>query len=298
MQSGRKYQEVLDRLTDADYAPQHQDFLARRQPGTWNWLLESERFKTWVVTVENRTLFYPGIPGAGKTLLRLPERGADPNQRVDGGATLLTVAVNRGEAAIVQHLLERGADANLKDGDGQTPLFHVEADGNNPSFAQLLPQKDDDCAGVRNEEMGQTAICLAAEMGDEAIVNVLLCHSTTDPNLSDSSSRTPLAYAPHLGNVGLFTALISDSRVNPYSRDVYGSTSLSIALRCGRAEIAEVLLCTGVFDANLNDKDYFGRTALWWARRGGEDVRRIIVEYANRKGISLLDDAINGSGES
>jgi hypothetical protein len=57
---------ILDWLTPVDYAPQQSDFIARRQKGTGQWLLESEKFQEWLTKSE--TLFCPGIPGAGKTI--------------------------------------------------------------------------------------------------------------------------------------------------------------------------------------------------------------------------------------
>jgi hypothetical protein len=61
-------QNILDWITPIDYALQQSDFIRRRQAGTGRWLLDSARFKAWVETNE-RTLFCPGIPGAGKTIL-------------------------------------------------------------------------------------------------------------------------------------------------------------------------------------------------------------------------------------
>ncbi|KAH7109236.1 hypothetical protein B0J13DRAFT_463009 [Dactylonectria estremocensis] len=60
--------EILDWLTPIDYGPQQSDYLSRRQPATGNWLLESEEFLGWL-TASKQTLFCPGIPGAGKTIL-------------------------------------------------------------------------------------------------------------------------------------------------------------------------------------------------------------------------------------
>jgi len=47
-QEDRKEREaVLNWLAPADYGPEHNDLLRRRQPGTGQWLLESDEFKTW-----------------------------------------------------------------------------------------------------------------------------------------------------------------------------------------------------------------------------------------------------------
>ena len=60
-------QTILDWLTTIDYAPQQSDYISRRQEGTGRWLLESTEFQDWVTT--GNTLFCPGIPGSGKTIL-------------------------------------------------------------------------------------------------------------------------------------------------------------------------------------------------------------------------------------
>jgi Cdc6-like AAA superfamily ATPase len=59
---------ILDWLTPLDYAPQQGDFIGRRQEGAGNWLLNSDEFKTWL-NQNKQTLYCPGIPGAGKTMI-------------------------------------------------------------------------------------------------------------------------------------------------------------------------------------------------------------------------------------
>jgi hypothetical protein len=60
--------KILDWLTPIDYASQQSDYLKRRQPGTGQWLLDSAKFQAWLKN-DSQTLFCPGIPGAGKTIL-------------------------------------------------------------------------------------------------------------------------------------------------------------------------------------------------------------------------------------
>jgi len=63
-----EHQAILDWLTSIDYAPQQHDFFSRRQEGTGEWLLRSTEFQEWI-NHNKQTLFCPGIPGAGKTML-------------------------------------------------------------------------------------------------------------------------------------------------------------------------------------------------------------------------------------
>lgn len=63
-----QHQAILNWLTPIDYAPQHNDFFGRRKEGTGEWLLHSKEFERWI-DEEKQTLFCPGIPGAGKTII-------------------------------------------------------------------------------------------------------------------------------------------------------------------------------------------------------------------------------------
>jgi Cdc6-like AAA superfamily ATPase len=59
---------VADWLTLIDYSTQQSDSINRRQEGTGLWLLSSTEFQEWV-NHSKKTLFCPGIPGAGKTIM-------------------------------------------------------------------------------------------------------------------------------------------------------------------------------------------------------------------------------------
>jgi hypothetical protein len=61
-------QTILQWLTQLDFVSEQHDFITRRQEGTGQWLLDSAEFKAWAET-DKQTLFCPGIPGVGKTIL-------------------------------------------------------------------------------------------------------------------------------------------------------------------------------------------------------------------------------------
>jgi len=67
-QDDTERQTILDWLTPINYASQQSDFIDRRQEGTGQWLLNSKEFQEWL-TQSGRTLFCPGMPGAGKTMI-------------------------------------------------------------------------------------------------------------------------------------------------------------------------------------------------------------------------------------
>jgi hypothetical protein len=67
-QRSQEHQTILNWLTPIDYVPQQTDYIRRRQSGTGQWLLDSAEFQAWLQN-DSQTLFCPGIPGAGKTIL-------------------------------------------------------------------------------------------------------------------------------------------------------------------------------------------------------------------------------------
>jgi hypothetical protein len=60
--------EILNWLTLTNYGSQQSREFNKRQPGTGQWFLDSVEYQNWLKT-EKQTLFCPGIPGAGKTIL-------------------------------------------------------------------------------------------------------------------------------------------------------------------------------------------------------------------------------------
>jgi hypothetical protein len=82
----KERQTILDWITRADYAPQQNDFIHRRQAGTGKWLLDSAEYQAWLGT-EKQTLFCPGIPGGGKTILTATVI-EDLNKRLEGDLSI------------------------------------------------------------------------------------------------------------------------------------------------------------------------------------------------------------------
>jgi hypothetical protein len=67
-QDDQEQQAILNWLTPIDFSAQQSDFISRLQEGTGQWLLNSDEFQTWL-NKSRQTLFCPGIPGAGKTMI-------------------------------------------------------------------------------------------------------------------------------------------------------------------------------------------------------------------------------------
>ncbi|KAI9727372.1 MAG: hypothetical protein M1834_008443 [Cirrosporium novae-zelandiae] len=67
-EDNQQYRTITNWLSPTDFSVQQNDILTRRQQGTGEWLLNSDEYRTWLDGKE-QTLFCPGIPGAGKTMI-------------------------------------------------------------------------------------------------------------------------------------------------------------------------------------------------------------------------------------
>ncbi|KAN0080897.1 hypothetical protein V8E54_004101 [Elaphomyces granulatus] len=67
-QEGEYRRELLGWLSPIDYAGLQSDTLRKRQAGTGEWFLKSTPFIEWLEG-KKKTLFCPGIPGTGKTMI-------------------------------------------------------------------------------------------------------------------------------------------------------------------------------------------------------------------------------------
>ncbi|KAL6232389.1 hypothetical protein BDW75DRAFT_243028 [Aspergillus navahoensis] len=73
-QDDQQRRKILNWLSPVTHEVKQANFYSRVQPGTGSRLLESDVFRKWIALdektpVNQRTLFCPGIPGAGKTFL-------------------------------------------------------------------------------------------------------------------------------------------------------------------------------------------------------------------------------------
>lgn len=64
----QRKKDLLEWICSADYHVQHNDYIHKRQSDTGEWFVQDARFQEWMNS-ERSTLFCPGIPGAGKTMM-------------------------------------------------------------------------------------------------------------------------------------------------------------------------------------------------------------------------------------
>ncbi|KFX96636.1 hypothetical protein V490_03225 [Pseudogymnoascus sp. VKM F-3557] len=67
-QSSDQYRTIMKWLSPTDFPAQQSDIIGKRQQGTGEWFVKSPEFTSFL-RGEKQTLFCPGIPGAGKTMI-------------------------------------------------------------------------------------------------------------------------------------------------------------------------------------------------------------------------------------
>ncbi len=143
------------------------------------------------------------------------------------GRTLLHGASAAGNLPIVAALLKLGADANVKDGGGHTPLYSAanECRGGGPVVRALVQAgaKVDACDGVKR----CTALHMAARRGDVEVAGALL-ECGADIEARDSLGETPLRRAVNCGKTDV-AALLLAKGADPHSVGSKGLTPLSAA---------------------------------------------------------------------
>jgi hypothetical protein len=84
----------------------------------------------------------------------LLQRGADPNIRNKAGVTPLQLATTLGLVEAVEELIKRGAQVNVSDQTGETPLISAVHQRNVPMIRRLLAQGADP---DKNDNSGRSA---------------------------------------------------------------------------------------------------------------------------------------------
>ena len=169
--------------------------------------------------------------------------GSDATVTNSRGQTLLHQASEKGQANIVEYLLENNfIDVNVLDNNAATPLIVVE----NAEVALLLIEAGAELDAIRDSD-GATALIRAAQSGNKDIGLVLI------------EAGAALDVQDKAGSYG------------------DGATALIWAAYSGQVDFVTWLIEAG---ADLNIKDYPGGTALYYAEFFNQPSTAMILRAA------------------
>ncbi len=156
-----------------------------------------------------------------------------------GGRTapLLHVAAWSGQSEAVAFLLRHGADPNLLDSSGDTPLLCVVGRGESESAVRVLQMllKAGADPNLKSHSGFWTPLILAADLGQSETVRVLIA-TRADLHETNSDGLTAIHYA---GNPEIATLLI-EAGADPTDREG-GETPAESAIRLGHFSALSVI---------------------------------------------------------
>lgn len=156
-------------------------------------------------------------------LKKLVEAGADVNIPTPNGHRPIFLAITRGSEEIFRMILSARPDLDVVDSEGYTPI-HAAVRGEEEGILSILLEQSQvlrEKYGVESSfdinkpnEIGETALHVAAARGNVAFARILLDHGA-DVNPRDDASSTPLVEAISSGRSDMVKFLISRG-ANPY----------------------------------------------------------------------------------
>ncbi|XP_048351059.1 ankyrin repeat and SAM domain-containing protein 3 isoform X2 [Sphaerodactylus townsendi] len=161
----------------------------------------------------------------------------DLNQRNCGGWTALMYASYIGHNAIVQMLLEAGANVNMPTPEGQTPLMLASSCGNE-SVAYLLLQRG---AKLEMKDIhGWTALFHCTSAGHQQMVKFLLDNGANANCREPLCGYTPLMEAAASGHEIIVQYLLTHG-VRVDVRDNTGAIARTLAMQYGYTKIVGLI---------------------------------------------------------
>jgi ankyrin repeat protein len=279
---------------------------------TWNWerQVTKEPREKWMPLGGLTPLLFAGRQGCLDCARILLKAGAEINAANPNGFSSILLAIINSHYDVAAFLLDQGADPNIADEVGRTPLYaavdmHTLPDSNLPwpselnsqlssldliqaliahganVNAQLKKQQPYRSKVDRGADTmlgtGATPLLRAAKAGDTEVVKVLLAKGA-DPKLTTKFGMTPLMAAAGLGTKEEDTT--GRKKTEPEA-------------------IASIKLCLDA-GVDVNAADNQGETALHGAaQKGWDQVVQFLVDHGakldvkDKKGRTPLD-AANG----
>ena len=203
-----------------------------------------------------------------KTTEILLQNGAEVNHTENGTTPLILAVDEQTPPEMIDLLIKYGADVNMQDMRGNTPLMRAIRMQNPVHTAQLL-EHGADVAADAGEQI--SLLCYALKYGalTETIQYLLDLGAEVQP--ADQSENIPLICAATHPNKPKVIELLLAHGADVNATDASGRTAL---MGVSSAAVADVLIKHGI-DVNARDKN--GSSALMYVKRA--DVAELLLQY-------------------
>ena len=238
-------------------------------------------------TESTESLIKAAFDGDIEQVKSLLSRGADIDLHNETGDTPLHIAVKKGHIRLVRFLIDQGAAVEAKNNDQKTPLDIALLKPPRMKIVELLVEKGSAISTIH----------AAAFVGHVEKIRSFM-EGGTDIDTKGEDGQTPLFKAVYGGHVDAVRFLL-DNGANVNEKDKEGNTSLHYAVWFHRNEIAKLLIDRG---ADFQAICGFGFTLLHWAAMvSNEELTELLLAKGadvdaraeNEKSLTPLDFAID-----
>jgi ankyrin repeat protein len=224
--------------------------------------------------------------GQQASLMNQPTDKEDMNTPVQSFDSSLVIHIAEEASrrrAIVERLLEEGADVNAQNDRGEPALRLISKESKIETINSLLDEKT---ISVRSRNIKNSFIQIARQEQHE-LVGFFLA-KVSDVNIKNNHSETVLHIVAKNNHVEILN-LLYEQGIDLNTKNKYGETALMIALDQGHWAVAESLLAQEI---DVNAQEISGETALMIASRAGqvEIVRSLLERHAD---VTLKDKGGN-----
>ncbi|XP_023313752.1 serine/threonine-protein phosphatase 6 regulatory ankyrin repeat subunit B-like [Trichogramma pretiosum] len=222
------------------------------------------------------------------------------------GDSPLHMALAGGHGSVARSLVTRGADPNLANKAGSTPLHVVcksyRDDGLLEMFFEINGERNQTVRVDAQDEQGQTPLHFALLWGNKSAVESLL-RKGADPNLANKAGLTALhIHCDRVDDDRFAETMLETSRdmnrtLRVDARDASGNTPLQTAVARGHEKMIGFLLRNG---ADPNSADAEGSTALHniCRRDDVDDMMEIFLGINEELDKPVRLDARDNSGRT
>jgi len=201
----------------------------------------------------------------------LLEHGADPNLAWNQhGDAPIHVAAQRWDVAMMELLVQHGADIHLRRTDGRTALTLAELHGNDAVAAWLRAH------GAKDELSPLERFVAACSRGDRTGADTMLAANPQLRHELRKEHHLMMQVPAERGDAAILETMLTCG-FDPNVGDHDGVTALHRSAMAGRAEATRVLIAHGASVAALDGM--FAGTPLLWAAEGWQHARLPGVDH-------------------